>query len=160
MALRPLRWACVVLGLLTAGCDGEPAAPTVAPFGVLTADGGRVELPAAGAGRPTAVVFWTSWCAPCRQELAQVQTLADQGGGALAVFAVNVGEDRAVAAAALAAAGVRFPLLRDPDGESARALGVVSYPHLLLFGRDGRLRHRVAEPVTSAALRRLLADLE
>lgn len=150
--------AVLALAVLT-GCDGDAEkGETVPPF-VVEAPNGTLELPVAGKGKVMVVVFWASWCPPCRQELAQLQTLSDQWDGDLAVFAVNVGEEPEEASRALAAAGVRFTLLRDPQGVAARVNAVHSFPHMLVFDRDGRLRHRLVEAETSAGLSRMLGQL-
>ena len=160
--MRTVRMAGIaaVLALtVLAGCDGDPEEGKAVPPFVVEAPGGTLELPVAGKGKVTVVAFWASWCPPCRQELAQLQTLSEQWNGDLAVFAVNVGEEPEVASRALAAVGVRFALLRDPQGVAARVNDVHSFPHMLVFDRDGRLRHRLVEAETSAGLSRMLGQL-
>jgi len=60
----------------------------------------------------------------------------------LAVVAVNYGETKAQIQGFSRELSLSFPLVMDPDGAAARALGVRGLPVTYLLGRDGRIQWR------------------
>jgi thiol-disulfide isomerase/thioredoxin len=94
-------------------------------------------------GRALALNFWASWCEPCRTEMPSLQLLADLYGDRLAVVALNFKERASTVTRFARSTGVSLPVLMDPDGSIAAALGVKVFPTTLLFGADGKPRWRV-----------------
>lgn len=94
------------------------------------------------AGKPALVVFWASWCGPCRREAPLVAALASSYGDRLGVIGVNAGEDSSTARAAAEALGMTWPVLLDMDGRIAAAYEVEALPTLLVLDADGIVRYR------------------
>lgn len=73
-------------------------------------------------GDVAVINFWGSWCAPCRVETPEFQTVyadvADQG---VQFLGVDVKDQRQLAAAFFDSVGVTYPSLFDPRGEVAMA---------------------------------------
>lgn len=96
-------------------------------------------------GKVVALTFFASWCAPCRQELAQLKWLhgkyGDQG---LVVLAVNYYEtfdglsDRARLGRFLERLGPPFPVIAGDDALAETFGGVFRIPTLLVYDRQGR----------------------
>jgi len=106
-----------------------------------------------GAGRPTVVSFWASWCGPCREELPRLQ----RAGARVRVVALNYGERPATAAAYLQREGltrlnVGFVHLSDP-----RLWPIPGLPSSVLLDAAGRVRAVQYGPLSQATLDRWLA---
>ena len=84
-----------VLGLCAAACSSEvPTGPREGRrsprFSIATLDGGSASLTLEDA-RPSLVVFWASWCGPCRREATEVAEIVQSYGDRLQVVSINSG---------------------------------------------------------------------
>jgi thiol-disulfide isomerase/thioredoxin len=109
---------------------GQPATPAVVPdmlpqFELADRDGAPRKL-SHWAGRPLAVNYWATWCAPCRREIPLLNKLRkDRAGQRLEIvgIAVDFREDVLKYAAATA---IDYPLLiGEEEGlEAVKAVGM------------------------------------
>jgi cytochrome c biogenesis protein CcmG/thiol:disulfide interchange protein DsbE len=121
-----------------------PPVATVDLPGLSSADL-RPPLPA-----PVIVNFWASWCVPCIVEHPQLMRLAREG---VAVFGINYKDRAADAAAFLQRHGTPFRrLAADESGRTAIDWGVYGVPETYLIDREGRVRWRLAGPITPEVL--------
>ncbi len=94
-------------------------------------------------GRPVAINFWATWCPPCREELPELQRLAqkyEQDG--LVVLLVNVDEPEAVVSDYLQEQGIELPCVLD-RGELVRQFRVTGLPTTVLVTPEGTLGGRI-----------------
>lgn len=150
------RSAARLVGVLSAvalACaDAEPPAYT------------RVEglaPPVLGRDGAVLVVFWATWCPPCREELPGLRALARDPPSRLSV--VTFGEDDEEAPVRALFGGAPPPELgyrHDAGKRAAQAFGVDVLPAAFLVV-DGRLVARFAGPREwdARGMRRLLAKL-
>lgn len=105
-------------------------------------DGRRVRLAEHRGERVVVLDFWASWCLPCMRSLPVVAAAAmrEEWKGAVAFYAVNMGESREKAAEVVERRGFAFPVGLDPEMAVARAFGVEAIPHTVVIGRDGVIR--------------------
>lgn len=121
---------------------------------------GRVLPPLAGAdlqghpwdlaalrGRAVLINFWATWCAPCKEEMPTLQTLAELEGDRLVVLAVNVREPLPRVARWVQSAGLTFAVLPDPRGAITRAWGMTVFPTTVLVDTAGRAQRVVSGAV-------------
>lgn len=138
-----------------AGAEYEFDQPT--PAGQVVAPSERADAPAFSgelldgspfdsgdlAGDIAVINFWGSWCAPCRVETPDFQSvyaeLRDQG---VQFLGVDVKDERQLAVAFFEQIGVEYPSLFDPRGEVAlafRGFPANVVPSTILLDREGRV---------------------
>ena len=146
-ALAP-RWILALCLLAQAGCgllSQEPLPPAVGnpapPIEGVQLGGAPFSL-AALRGRPVVLVFWASWCGPCRREVPSLSALAEDYGDQIALIGINAGEDPPTAAQAAAAWGLSWPVVFDPDGRTQADYEVDALPLVLILDRDGKIQAR------------------
>jgi thiol-disulfide isomerase/thioredoxin len=114
-------------------------------------DGGKLHL-AAEHGHPIVLVFWASWCGPCRGELPGVERIAArlrQPGHSARLYAVNTEGDGDAAAKAVRELGLHMPVVLD-DGSISVLYRVQTIPHTVLLDGEGKVA-RVLRGVHSEA---------
>ncbi len=146
--------ALFYLGMMREDPDALPsavegrAAPAVAlaplgpgaPFTDATLRDGSVKL----------VNFWASWCAPCRVEHPNLQTLADAG---VPIYGVNYKDDPEKALAFLRELGDPYAAGgADAQGRMALDWGLYGVPETYVIDGDGVVRLRFAGPITRSVL--------
>jgi peroxiredoxin len=113
-------------------------------------------------GHPVVLNFWATWCAPCRQELSELQTMfeAQQAKG-LIILAVNQDEDgqKDVVRAYIATQGFTFPTLLDPQGSVAAHYNVIFLPSTIFINATGAIVATHFGPLTHTQLERYLATI-
>ena len=140
-----------VLGaVLEAKAPAAPAGVIIAKRGdivptmtLATTDGMSSEIPDAWAGKTTLVNFWASWCAPCLEEMPELQAFADeQSANGTQVVGIAL-DDAASARVMLGRLDISYANLIDAPGPSDASVrlgnpaGVL--PYSVLVSADGRV---------------------
>ena len=94
-------------------------------------------------GKVVVLNFWATWCAPCKEELPSLQTLADLQEGTVQVLTVNVKEPAQRAWRYAQTTGLQVPVIPDPQGKLTQAFGVNVFPTTVLINTQGRPIARV-----------------
>lgn len=110
-------------------------------FRVATLGGEAVSLESA-ADRPSVLVFWASWCGPCRREAAEVGQLVESYGSTVQVVSINSGEDPTKARLTAEQWGMTWPVGLDPSGQVSRAFEVDAIPLVVILDAAGVVRFR------------------
>jgi peroxiredoxin len=106
--------------------------------------GERIRL-AAQHGKVAVVTFWATWCAPCRNELPNLEKLQEYlGKDKITILAVNFRDDETETIERLRRdakqASWQLHLLLDPGERIAKAYGISAIPRMYIIGKDGRIR--------------------
>jgi thiol-disulfide isomerase/thioredoxin len=112
------------------------------PIRAVDLDGNAVTFDKAIFGeRCTLIVFWSTWCGFCMQELPHEVELAKAYEGAgLRVIGVNADQAAAVAKSAVQQYGVPWlNVFEGPEKAISRQLGIRQWPTLILLGPDGKV---------------------
>jgi cytochrome c biogenesis protein CcmG/thiol:disulfide interchange protein DsbE len=114
-------------------------------------------------GQPVWLMFWGSWCPPCRAEFPDIQAAyAQLEPSGLRMLGVSLRESPVDAAAYAAANGATFLVLSDPDErDTESAYPIFNFPTHIFIDRDGVIRSIVLEDLGTeqavAEANRLLA---
>lgn len=125
--------------------DVGGAAP---PFTAVTMDGAEV-VSADLRGAPYMLNIWATWCAPCRQEMPELQelhdTYADQG---FRVVGVSV-DDRGATGqiqAFIEEIDISFPIYHDPTWEIMESYLLLGLPGSFLIDSEGVVARKWTGP--------------
>lgn len=87
---NPIKAALLVAAmmLLLPGCSGaeSDAAATFSPLDTAGAE----TLLAENKGKPVLICFWATWCPACREEIPELQALAEEYGDRIEIAAVSL----------------------------------------------------------------------
>jgi cytochrome c biogenesis protein CcmG/thiol:disulfide interchange protein DsbE len=115
-------------------------------------------LRATAGGRPALVVFWASWCEPCRHEAAAVERFALSPAGRGRVVGVDWSDEAASARSFVRKYHWSFPNLRDGEGSVGYAYGLTGLPTTFVIGADGRIQQTLRGPQTEQTLGHALGE--
>jgi thiol-disulfide isomerase/thioredoxin len=110
-------------------------------FQLVQMDGSRLAL-ADLSGQPAVLVFWASWCGFCRDEAPHVNKIADSYvSRGVRVFGINVRDSQARTESGVKDFGIRYAVLRDIDGTTARSYKVEGIPTVFFLDGKGIVRY-------------------
>ncbi|MEV7991474.1 TlpA disulfide reductase family protein [Streptomyces sp. NPDC086077] len=146
-------------GIDTAGKGDRAAAPDLSG---KTIDGGQLDL-ADYQGKVVVLNVWGSWCAPCRAEAKNLETVyrdtKDQG---VQFVGINTRDTSTGPALAFEKEfGVTYPSLYDPTGRlmlrfEKGTLNPQAIPSTLVIDRDGKVAARALQPLSEEKVREML----
>lgn len=138
------------LALASAACAGEDAFRPVAvgepapAFAAATLQGDTLSLDDFS-GSPTLVNIWATWCAPCRQEMPEIEELyreyRDEGFQVVAVSIDNRGATDQILEF-IEEMGTSFTILHDAEQRITRDYQTIGVPESFLIDGKGVIRAR------------------
>jgi peroxiredoxin len=90
-------------------------------------------------GKVVLVNFWATWCPPCRKEMPDLNALAHRFAKQGLVVLSLSDEDSAKVSAYVSSHDLKYPILLDPGGTTAKSFHVDGIPKSFIFGRTGKL---------------------
>ena len=126
-------------------------------FTVTMLDGTKVTL-SENQGKPTLVIFWATWCPPCRQEMAHLQEgVIDIFGDKIRVLPISRGEERATVEGFIQKMGYTFNVGLDTDQSIYKVYATNYVPRCFVVDVKGEVTYlavgydeTVAEEVNAA----------
>src|SRR4051794_38596714 len=111
-------------------------------------------------GHPVVLVFFASWCHPCREEMPVLEQLAKEDGGRLKVVGVSFKDLQSDSVDFVKQLGVTFPALLDaPEAPVAQRYGVRGIPQTVFIDGRGVVRGRAYGATSREALQPAVDDL-
>lgn len=108
-------------------------------FTVEMLDGSRVTLSALQ-GKPTLLIFWATWCPPCRLELSKLQEhIIDRYGDKINVLPISRGEERAKVEEYISKMGYTFAVGLDGDQSIYRKYATNYIPRCFVIDAKGKV---------------------
>ena len=149
----------VVVSLLTGGANSGLFSAnaldgtTVAAFSLPGFSGDTVRTPWA-TGHPTVVIFYASWCQPCKEELPRVaRYVSTHQLGTVRFFGVDYNDNTASGHAFAQDAKVTFVSGVDTSGlRTTSAFNLPGLPDTVFVNSNGVVSHYVIGPVSNAQL--------
>ena len=137
----------VFLCLVLAGCSGDLSDSSVSLVG------GDSHSFKNDQGKYTLINYWAIWCTPCREEIPDLNKLAEEYADQLTVLAVNFDNEQGEELLAqVKKLGIEFPSLQS-DPRAIWSLKPVSVlPETLVIDSEGVLLHRLIGPQTLESL--------
>ena len=113
-------------------------------FTVIDESGNAVKLSElSGNGKGIVLNFWASWCAPCKNELPDLQMCYEKYGEKVEFALVNLTstpkESVEKAKGYLSQKGYTVPCYFDVEGSAMEAYGIESVPLTLFIDADGKI---------------------
>ena len=135
-------WMVRLSGEVTPATEGQSAPEFSLPrLGADDRSGVSLSL-ADLRGKVVVLDFWATWCPPCLQALPSMAALdRSMRGQGVAVVGVLTGDaDLEQALRVADEAGVRYPVVVDPDGEVARRFAAEELPTVVVVDGEGVIR--------------------
>ena len=150
-------FAVAVLLVLSATSALGAEDPTT--ISLADTEGKTIRLPDLMTGKPSLLVFWATWCGPCRAEIPRIteahRRFSDDG---LAVLAINPGIRDSLTN--VRRYGERFqlkyPVYFDSNQATRSAFNLIGTPTIILFDADGKEIQR-GETIDLKAIERMMS---
>ncbi|MFC1809151.1 peroxiredoxin family protein [Candidatus Omnitrophota bacterium] len=140
-----MRMMYILIVMVIAGMCMSPCiyAQDPAPdFTLKNLQGTEVTLSEVLAEQNVLLVFGTTWCPYCVQEISELNTLYDElDGNGLTILSVNVKEKMGKVQRFAEKKGIKYEVLLDSKGDVAREYGVRGIPANFFIDREGILQY-------------------
>lgn len=119
---------------------GVPAPGDVAPDFTFTFANGETRRLSDLRDVKVVINFWATWCAPCEEEMPDLQRLDERGD--VVVLGVNRLELPDVIIPFARERNLTFTLIANPDGDIVERYGAKNIPVSYFINRDGTIGYR------------------
>ena len=130
---------------------------TAPDFRIQLTDGRALQLSDLQ-GSPVMINFWATWCGPCRLEMPEIISHAEDHPE-LIVLAVNTQEELELVQPFAEEFGMPMPVLLDDTGDIRKLYDVRGMPTTVFIDREGKLIQQWSGLLTSEMLTKLLGDI-
>jgi len=143
--------AMLLLMILLVACSGgsAPEAETESEAGnSIDNSAGSTDFPFMGvpeldrfladnAGKPTMMLFWTTWCPSCKQEIPEMEQLNKSHGDMMNIITISLDENVAALSKFFKKGKLDLPVYIGNDA-LAEKFEVSAIPTLVIFNKEGK----------------------
>lgn len=130
----------VLLVVCCTTCTGCLRSVKMAPaFRAQALDGGVVEFNPQALQKPVVLVFWASWCGPCREKVPALKALYEAKKDSVDILAVSVDQDARDAMGFVMQNEINYKVVLDRN-DIARQYGVWGIPRIFIVDKTGMIR--------------------
>jgi thiol-disulfide isomerase/thioredoxin len=132
------------LGFLAAAVACPDSGQPAQDFSLQPVGGGKSVALSQMKGKPTLVVFWATWCPPCRREIPVLKEMYVKYGTKLNLLgvAVNYRQTEKDVARFSEANSLQYTVLWDAENKAADNYCVSGIPTVVLVDPEGVIRFR------------------
>jgi cytochrome c biogenesis protein CcmG/thiol:disulfide interchange protein DsbE len=106
-------------------------------------------------GKSIVLIFWASWCEPCKNEapiLEGAWKQRQEQGKNVVFLGVDFEEATSAATGFLQLYNITYPSVLDADGSAATRYGIVSLPDTIFISQQGIVMSKVSQQLTAQLL--------
>src|SRR5690606_33246046 len=139
----------LALRLVQTNASEHRAAGDAPPFTFTSFEGEAISLDDL-AGQGVVLNFWASWCDPCREEAALLEsTWRRERDNGIVFIGLDYLDQEPAAKAYLEEYDVSYPNGPDLQSQAARRYGIKGVPETFFISPDGKITQVVIGPITS-----------
>ncbi len=129
----------LMLGVFSAPAFSEEAMP--APdFNLSDLDNKSFRLSSYKGKQPVILLFWTTWCPYCREELKTINQMGEElKNKKMEVLAIDIGESLPRVSKFIKALNFTYPVLLDQNANVAKSYGVFGVPTYVIIDDKGNI---------------------
>ncbi len=143
----------VAVLILTAGVIGSDALADSRDWTLQSTKGEKFTLSEHLGDKPLVLLFWATWCTPCKKELDEQKELFNSLA-AEGVHVLLISEDNQKSMAKVKpfveSKGYTWPALHDPDGEVLKRYGGINLPYTVVLDADGNVQSKLRTAIKDA----------
>jgi thiol-disulfide isomerase/thioredoxin len=109
-------------------------------FSLDTLDGDDFELSDHVGDKVIILNFWATWCAPCREEIPELNRYHEESSDDVMMVGVNVREDLMTVRGYVRNIEMDYPVVLDREGRVAKMFQVNQFPTTVVIGARGRVQ--------------------
>jgi cytochrome c biogenesis protein CcmG/thiol:disulfide interchange protein DsbE len=144
--------------LLQTNQTEQRAAGEAPPFTFTTFDGATISLDDLR-GQGVVLNFWASWCDPCREEAALLEsTWQQEKDNGIVFLGLDYLDQEPAALKYLAEYGITYPNGPDLQSAAARRYGIKGVPETFFIDPAGKIQEVIVGPITNQAHMNALLD--
>ena len=144
MQRHKMIWIAVILAsqfIIGFSFTTLSAAPT--SWTLKDLDGGRFTLSENLGDGPTMLLFWATWCRPCKKEMKEYKSIFEnyqEKGVQILAIAEDNSKTQSKVRPFIRSVGYEFTVLLDPTREVLKSYGGVSLPYTVILDSAGEVQ--------------------
>jgi peroxiredoxin len=109
-------------------------------------------------GKKVMLNFWATWCAPCKEEMPDMEEFHQQYGKEIVILAVNIDPQFNVEQF-VTEMGITFPILLDEKDEVNTMYQLLTIPTTYFIDEKGIIRNKYLTAMTQDIMKEYMNDM-